>query len=54
MKIPKGITINIKGQAYCRWTQGSGDSKKTYIGSEVYLNEKEYLIGDKTGIMFFW
>lgn len=44
-----GISIKIDGKAYCRWTQGSGDSKKTYIGEEVYLSERTYVVGDKTG-----
>lgn len=44
-----GISININGRAYCRWVEGTGDSKKTYIGEEDYLSEKTFLIGDKTG-----
>lgn len=44
-----GISIKIDGRAYCRWTTGSGDSKKTHIGEETYLSERTYFLGDKTG-----
>lgn len=44
-----GISIRIDGRAYCRWTEGSGDSKKTYIGEEYYLSERTYFLGDRTG-----
>lgn len=45
----RGVYIRIKGDAYARWTQGSGDKRKTYTGAEDYLDEKTYLIGGEDG-----
>lgn len=41
--------MEISGTAYCHWTEGSGDNKKTYTGNETYLNERTYLIGGRDG-----
>lgn len=41
--------MEISGRAYCHWTEGSGDSKKTYTGNETYLEERTYLVGGSSG-----
>lgn len=46
-----GIYVKIVGRAYCRWTTGSGDNKKTHIGEEYYLNEKTFFVGGDTGML---
>lgn len=44
-----GIFVQITGDAYCRWTEGTNDNKRTYTGNESYLNEKTFLIGGRDG-----
>lgn len=44
-----GISIRIDGRAFCRWTEGTGDSKRTHIGEEYYLSERTFFLGDRTG-----
>lgn len=45
----RGVYIRIYGTAYCHWTSGSGDNRKSYTGKEDYLNEKTYFVGDSNG-----
>lgn len=49
-KTIRGVYIRIKGNAYCSWEEGVGDSKETFTNREIYLNEKTYLFGDSFGI----
>lgn len=53
-----GISIEIKGEANCSWTEtksssintGSrNDGFVTYIGTEEYFNHKYYAVGDENG-----
>lgn len=44
-KSVRGVYIRIHGKAYAHWTEGTGDNRKTYTGSENYLDEKTYLAG---------
>lgn len=48
-KTVRGVYILITGKAYCLWRKGSSKSRKTYTGSEDYINEKMYLYGDENG-----
>lgn len=48
----RGVYIRIYGTAYCHWTEGSGDNRKSYTGKEDYLNEKTYFVGDNHGNVF--
>lgn len=45
----RGVYIEIRGKAYARWTEGTGDNRKTYTGSEDYLNERTYFVGGSSG-----
>lgn len=45
----KGIYIDFLGRAHCHWTEGTGSKKETYTGSEIYLEERQYLLGNRTG-----
>lgn len=44
-----GIYIEFLGKAHCHWTEGSGSKKETYSGSETYLEERQYLLGNHNG-----
>lgn len=48
-KTVRGIYVRIIGKAYCHWTEGTGDNRKSYTGSEEYLNEKTYFVGGEHG-----
>ncbi|CAG9797198.1 unnamed protein product [Chironomus riparius] len=48
----RGFYIQVFGQAKCQWTQGSGKSKTTYTGTEVYVNSRTYLFGEYGGPTF--
>lgn len=45
-----GIYVEISGKAYCHWTEGTGDNKKSYTGRETYLDERTYLVGGRGGM----
>lgn len=45
----QGIYIEFLGKSHCHWTEGSGSKKETYTGTEIYLDERQYLLGDRTG-----
>lgn len=45
----KGIFIEFLGRAHCHWTEGSGSKKETYSGTEIYMDERRYLFGGRTG-----
>lgn len=47
-----GIYVKIVGRAYCRWTTGSKDNKKTHIGEEYYLNNKTFFCGGDSGTVY--
>lgn len=51
-KTVRDIFIKLKGEAYARWTEGSGKSKRTYTGEEDYLDERTYFVGDTYGKQF--
>lgn len=44
-----GIYIEFLGKAHCHWTEGSGTKKETYNGSEIYLDERQYILGNHNG-----
>lgn len=48
-KHAKGIFIEFLGKAYCHWTEGSGNKKETHTGTETYLEERIYFVGQRTG-----
>lgn len=48
-KTVRGVYIIITGKAYCHWTTGSGNDRKSHTGKEDYLEEKTYLYGDDNG-----
>ncbi|KAG4069557.1 hypothetical protein HA402_006923 [Bradysia odoriphaga] len=48
-KTVRGIYVKIIGRAYCKWTTGSKDNKKTHIGEEYYLNNKTFFVGGESG-----
>lgn len=48
-KTVRGVYIRIHGKAYTHWTTGSGDNRKTYTGSEDYLDERTYFVGGSSG-----
>lgn len=51
----KGIYIEFLGKAHCHWTEGSGSKKETYSGSETYLEERQYLLGNHNGeLLYAW
>lgn len=41
----RGIYIRVTGQGHTHWTEGSGDSRKSYWGNEDYFNALFYLVG---------
>lgn len=41
----RGVFIKIKGEAYARWTTGSGKNKRTHTGKEEYLHERTHFMG---------
>lgn len=45
----RGVYIKIRGDGYARWTEGSGKNKKTYTGSETYIEERVYFEGSPSG-----
>lgn len=45
----KGIYIEFLGKAHCHWTEGTGSKKETHTGSEIYLDDRQYLFGGRTG-----
>lgn len=45
----RGVYVKIKGDGYVLWSEGSGDKKKTYTGSEKYIDERVYLTGGLSG-----
>ncbi|KAJ6650030.1 hypothetical protein Bhyg_05273, partial [Pseudolycoriella hygida] len=47
-KTVRGIYVKIIGRAYCRWTTGTKNSKKTHIGEEYYLNNKTFFVGGES------
>lgn len=44
------VYIRIYGKAICKWMEGSGKSRHTCVGQELYLNETTYLVGGTEGI----
>lgn len=44
-----GIYIEFLGKAHCHWTEGSGSKKETYNGSEIYLEERQWVLGNANG-----
>lgn len=48
-KSVRGVYIRILGTAYCHWSEGAGDNRKSYTGKEDYLNEKTYFVGGTSG-----
>lgn len=45
----RSVFIKIKGEARSSWEEGTGNSHKTYTGSEDYFNERKYLVGSEYG-----
>lgn len=45
-----GIFLKILGKAYCHWNEGSGDTARSHTGEEIFINEKLYVAGSKSGI----
>lgn len=45
----KGIFIEFLGRAYCHWTEGTGSKKEAHTATEIYLDERQYLFGGRTG-----
>ncbi|GBP27332.1 Arrestin domain-containing protein 17 [Eumeta japonica] len=41
------IVVCLRGKGRCNWTEGSGNSKKEYTGTEDYVNISESLIEKK-------
>lgn len=50
--VHKGIYIEFLGKAHCEWTEGTGNRKETHTGTEVYLEERHYFAGSRTGKYF--
>lgn len=48
-KTVRGVYIRIYGKGYCKWSRGSGKSRVTYVGEEIYLDETTYLAGSAAG-----
>lgn len=46
----KGIYIDYLGRAYCYWTEGTGSKKEAHTASEIYLEQRQYLLGGRTGM----
>lgn len=44
-----GIYIEFLGKAQCQWTEGTGNKKETHTGTEIYLENRHYFIGGRTG-----
>lgn len=42
-----GIYYTIHGKAYCNWTQGTGLSSQTFIGRQILIEQKNYLVGNR-------
>lgn len=49
----RGVYIKIKGEGYARWSEGSGKNRKTYTGSETYIEERVYFEGERDGEILF-
>lgn len=47
-----GIYIEFLGKAHCQWTEGTGNKKETHTGSEIYLENRLYFVGGRTGKQF--
>lgn len=45
----KGIYIDFLGRAHCHWTEGTGSKKESHTGLEIYLEQRQYLLGGRTG-----
>lgn len=45
----KGIYVDYLGRAYCYWTEGTGSKKESQTATEIYLEERQYLFGSRTG-----
>lgn len=50
--INQGIFIEFLGKAYCQWSEGTGNKKETHTGTEIYLEERHYFVGGRTGETF--
>ncbi|XP_031621629.1 uncharacterized protein LOC116339736 [Contarinia nasturtii] len=48
-KLIRGIYIDYLGRAYCYWTEGTGSKKEAHTASEIYLEQRQYLLGGRTG-----
>ncbi|GBP60108.1 Arrestin domain-containing protein 2 [Eumeta japonica] len=44
----KDITVCLRGEGYCSWSEGTGDSKSTFYGYEEYVNVANSLLENKT------
>ncbi|XP_070760907.1 arrestin domain-containing protein 3-like [Enoplosus armatus] len=42
----KSVAVKVKGQADVRWTEGSGDNKKSYTAQRKYFKLKENLVAE--------
>ena len=47
-----GIYVKFRGEAYVRWSEGSGDDTKSYSDREQYFKEKRLLFGSGNIITF--
>lgn len=43
--------MKIIGRGHCRWRTGAGNTNKTNIGEEYYLNEKTFFVGGESGTL---
>lgn len=48
-KNSSGLYIKLSGKAVAQWSTGSGKSRSTHHGKEVYLSQKSYLYGREHG-----
>lgn len=42
----KSVLVKLKGEARVRWTEGSGDDKRTRSDRRRYFKVKEHLVAD--------
>ncbi|XP_037536417.1 arrestin domain-containing protein 2 [Nematolebias whitei] len=46
----KSVSVKAKGEAYCSWTEGSGDDERSYSAYRSYFKEKHFVVPeDATG-----
>lgn len=40
----KSVSVKAKGEAYCSWTEGSGDDERSYSAHKTYFKDKQFVV----------